>query len=33
MEKLMFEHAKNLEFEQAALIRDEIAKLKGNRDV
>lgn len=29
LEKLMFEHAKNLEFEQAALIRDEIARLKG----
>jgi len=28
LEKLMFEHAKNLEFEQAALIRDEISKLK-----
>ncbi len=32
MEKLMFEHAKNLEFEQAAQIRDEIAKLKGQKD-
>lgn len=31
MEKIMFEHAKNLEFEQAALIRDEIAKLKEGR--
>ena len=31
MEKLMFEHAKNLEFEQAALIRDELAKLKEGR--
>ncbi len=28
LEKLMFEHAKNLEFEQAAIIRDEISKLK-----
>ncbi len=28
LEKLMYEHAKNLEFEQAALIRDEISKLK-----
>ncbi len=29
LEKLMFEHARNLEFEQAALIRDEIARIKG----
>lgn len=29
LEKLMFEHAKNLEFEQAAIIRDEIARIKG----
>jgi len=28
LEKEMLEHAKNLEFEQAALIRDEIAVLK-----
>jgi len=28
LEKLMFKHAKNLEFEQAAIIRDEISKLK-----
>jgi len=29
LEKEMLEHAKNLEFEQAAAIRDEIARLKG----
>jgi len=29
---MMFEHAKNLEFEQAAHIRDELAKLKGQKD-
>jgi excinuclease ABC subunit B len=29
LEKEMLERAKNLEFEQAALIRDEIMKLKG----
>ncbi len=28
LEKEMVEHAKNLEFEQAAVIRDEIEKLK-----
>ncbi|MEN6364779.1 MAG: UvrB/UvrC motif-containing protein [Rectinema sp.] len=29
LELRMLEHAKNLEFEQAALLRDEIAKVKG----
>jgi len=29
LENEMLEHAKNLEFEQAAAIRDEIAKIKG----
>lgn len=28
MEKMMMEHAKNLEFEEAALVRDEIEKIK-----
>lgn len=28
LEKKMFEHAKNLEFEEAANTRDEITKLK-----
>ncbi|MCG8479097.1 MAG: UvrB/UvrC motif-containing protein, partial [Spirochaetales bacterium] len=28
LEKEMLEHAKNLEFEQAAVVRDEIEKLK-----
>jgi excinuclease ABC subunit B len=30
LESEMLEHAKNLEFEQAAAIRDEIAKVKEN---
>jgi len=29
LEKMMLEHAKNLEFEQAAVVRDEIDRLKG----
>jgi excinuclease ABC subunit B len=29
LEREMLEHAKNLEFEEAALIRDEIEKIKG----
>ncbi len=29
LEEKMFEHAKNLEFEEAAVVRDEIRKLKG----
>ncbi|RPH66013.1 MAG: hypothetical protein EHM83_04985, partial [Burkholderiales bacterium] len=28
LEKLMFEHAKNLEFEKAAQVRDQLATLK-----
>ena len=28
LEKLMFEHAKNLEFEKAARVRDQLALLK-----
>ncbi len=32
LESQMLEHAKNLEFEQAALIRDEIEKLKSGED-
>ncbi len=32
LESQMLEHAKKLEFEQAALIRDEIEKLKGGED-
>jgi len=28
LEAIMFEHAKNLEFEQAALVRDEIERIK-----
>lgn len=31
LEARMLEHAKNLEFEQAALLRDEIAKIKGGQ--
>jgi excinuclease ABC subunit B len=29
LEKLMFEHAKNLEFEKAARVRDQLAALRG----
>ncbi|MNL86116.1 UvrABC system protein B [compost metagenome] len=28
LEKLMLDHARNLEFEQAAQVRDQLAKLK-----
>jgi excinuclease ABC subunit B len=28
LESMMLEHAKNLEFEQAAMVRDEVAALK-----
>ena len=28
LEKIMVEHAKNLEFEEAAVVRDEIEKIK-----
>lgn len=28
LERIMLEHAKNLEFEQAAVVRDEMEKLK-----
>lgn len=31
LERMMLEHAKNLEFEQAALVRDEIESLKGGQ--
>ncbi|TVQ40970.1 MAG: excinuclease ABC subunit B [Spirochaetaceae bacterium] len=31
LERMMLEHAKNLEFEQAAMVRDEIENLKGDR--
>ena len=33
LEKTMFEHAKNMEFEQAATIRDEIARIKSSQFV
>ena len=33
LEQRMLEHAKNLEFEEAALIRDEIARVKEGGDV
>jgi excinuclease ABC subunit B len=33
LEKRMLEHAKNLEFEEAALVRDEIARIKQGGDV
>jgi excinuclease ABC subunit B len=29
LEKLMFEHARNLEFEKAARVRDQLAALRG----
>jgi excinuclease ABC subunit B len=32
LEARMLEHAKNLEFEEAALIRDEIERIKRNED-
>jgi excinuclease ABC subunit B len=33
LEQRMLEHAKNLEFEEAALLRDEIARIKERGDV
>jgi excinuclease ABC subunit B len=32
LEKQMLEHAKNLEFEEAAVVRDEIQKLKAGAE-